>query len=341
MNAVPTSIYGKVLEMHVSDNVCSLIVEKDDESAMWYSFEESEADMARIIDSKLSDGENYSFVPDIVESEFPIDVSGGWTVRTENRELSYMTNSVQDAYTVLLKDDDGGSMWHMSQTDCNLKAVDGLEINDVAYESNGNRAYILFAGDEHLYAYDNIQSQADSRGRVFVAKENATLKLDTMHTSYISDIGRKWRYVYLDYDESGNWTIRLYGSDENGSPVDVETMYQNPGNGTNDFKQSNTIAFGDSLLTGSLLKFQKISMNKDMFDLVDVSEVDGCHYGLFRDESISALEKHSGRTTYTVFKVVSDGDVVQRLPYTVLLPKLHRTSDNLYSLYVLMQTDDG
>lgn len=104
--------------------------------------------------------------------------------------------------------------------------------------------------------------------------------------------------------------------------------------------------FGDTLFNSEQLKFQNISKNKEMFDILDIDEVDGCYYGLFKDEKNSTDDE----TLYTVFKTapsykdargIDRTGVVQRLPYKVVDPSLYRTNDDLYSLYVVEKTSGG
>lgn len=78
-----------------------------------------------------------------------------------------------------------------------------------------------------------------------------------------------------------------------------------------------------------------------MFDILDVDEVDGCYYGLFKDESTSTEAMNLGFDTYTVFKTARSGGVVQKLPYIVVNPNLYRTADQLYSLFVLVMHRDS
>ena len=59
------------------------------------------------------------------------------------------------------------------------------------------------------------------------------------------------------------------------------------------------------LFYARLMKFQNISKNKDMFDLIDISEVDGCFYGLFLDHSKPTQDSNNARQSYTVFKVTT------------------------------------
>lgn len=48
--------------------------------------------------------------------------------------------------------------------------------------------------------------------------------------------------------------------------------------------------FGDNLFDEGQFRFHNISKNKEMFDILDVNEVDGCYYGLFKDESEGAKD---------------------------------------------------
>ena len=70
-----------------------------------------------------------------------------------------------------------------------------------------------------------------------------------------------------------------------------------------------------------------------MYDILDVNEVDGRYYGLFKNEDSSKASKD--RLTYTVFKCEPKGGVVQRLPWEIVCPTMYKTNDGLYSLYVV------
>lgn len=306
INAIPTSLRGHVLEMYVADETCHLMVQQSEDVIAWHYFDATGDNMANLMDGKKSSMQDeYFFSPSMTTSEFPIARSTeGWAMRAENRDLSNM-DVVPDSYTVMFKDDDGASLWYMSQVGCYVRAAAGLEIVDIAYEHFGDTAYVLFKDDQHLYLYNNIQTMADSKMRVTLLKENATRKMETMHTAFTSTVDRTWKYIYLDYDGNANWSVRLYGSAITGSPMDTEVWESNPGNATQNFTQYNTISFGDSLFDNSLMKFQNISKNKDMFDLIDISEVDGCFYGLFLDHSKPTQDSNNARQSYTVFKVTT------------------------------------
>ena len=169
------------------------------------------------------------------------------------------------------------------------------------------------------------------------------MKLETAHSTSLSS-NQGHDYIYVDYALPTSWKMKMYG--HVGERSDVETWLDDPGNNFEKFKMYNTIMFGDSLFTPSQLKFQNISKNKDMFDILDIGEVDGCYYGLFKDE-INSTDEHP---LYTVFKTAPeykyrDGTsregVVSRLPYKVVNPKLYVTKGGLYSLYVVEELDNG
>ena len=61
------------------------------------------------------------------------------------------------------------------------------------------------------------------------------------------------------------------------------------------------------------MRFHNMSMNKSMYDILDVNEVDGCYYGLFKNESPGSGV--DGMDTYTVFKTDENGGIVHRLPW--------------------------
>lgn len=228
----------------------------------------------------------------------------------------------------------------------------------MAYEQTGNTLYVLFENDPLVYRYDNLQRQADSKNRILLVKENATMKIETFHSISITDKSMGYNYIYLDYvdkavdgipvrDADGKllktWNIVLYGKVEkdDGWHVDMETWGNDPGTGAKDFQQYNTIFFGDTLFNEAQLKFQNIAKNKDMFDILDINEVDNCYYGLFKDESSATKDKNLGYDIYTVFKTAVDGGVVKRLPYEIVTPQMYRSSDDLYSLFAVTQIPVG
>ena len=122
--------------------------------------------------------------------------------------------------------------------------------------------------------------------------------------------------------------------------MDIETWPGNPGQDSRDFQQYNTIFFGDTLFSEEQLRFQNIAKNKDMFDILDISEIDKSYYGLFKDDSQEILDRNLGYDIYTVFKTNPAG-IVQKLPYEIVNPRLYKTADDVYSLYVVEHVLDG
>ena len=111
-----------------------------------------------------------------------------------------------------------------------------------------------------------------------------------------------------------------------------EIWDKRPGLDSTGYRQYNAIAFGDSLFDEGQLRFHNISKNKDMYDILDVNEIGDCYYGLFKNDYDGDVD---GKKTYVVFKALSKGGVVQRLPWKILDPHMYRTNDSLYSLYVV------
>lgn len=143
---------------------------------------------------------------------------------------------------------------------------------------------------------------------------------------------------------SVDWNMTIWGRwDRDGMPTryDCEEWLDSPGRKRSNHRQYNTIIFGDTLFSDHQMKFHNISQNKEMFDILDVDEVDGYYYGLFKTETYSRDGESTPTPTYTVFKTPDDGGVVERLPYEIIMPSLIRTKDNLYSLYVLIRDESG
>ena len=200
---------------------------------------------------------------------------------------------------------------------------------------------MLFKNDNHLYRYDHLGDRRGYSLTIPVSKESATMKIDTFHSIALSDHDvNSLDYIYIDYYPAEGWEFKLYGRfGSNGNSLwDVEVWDGNPDWLSGDFKQSNTIIFGDSLFNEDQLKFQNISKNKEMFDILDVNEVDECYYGLFRDNKVEHQE--GVEETYTVFRTAKDDGVVERLPHKIVKPIMYRTADSIYSLYVMVRDED-
>lgn len=235
-------------------------------------------------------------------------------------------------------------MWYVSSLDLYVQSDSTTRIVDMAYEQNTDSLYVLFDGDNLLYRYNHLEDRKNSQNIVILQRDVADMRIETFHSVYITEKQSENLHVYVDYLEPNDWGIFLYGKVD--SVCDKESWVESPGFLTKHFLQYNTILTGDTLFDSEQLKFQNISKNKDMFDILDINEVDGCYYGLFKDELNSTKEQ----TLYTVFKTaaqyidangVERTGVVQRLPYRIVDPNLYRTNDPLYSLYVVEQTSDG
>ena len=154
------------------------------------------------------------------------------------------------------------------------------------------------------------------------------MKIETFSTVQLQDGSPQLEFVYLDYEGPDNWTIRLYANES------VETWPGSPSFSM--FHAYNNVLFGNSLFNSGQMQFHNISKNKQMVDMLDVNEVDGLYYGLFK----SNVQGDDGG--YTVFKSSGDGQgVVKRLPWKVIVPHMFKTCDSLYSLYVVVKGDDG
>ena len=358
MNYIQTPVSGDVLGMFAADGFCHLFVRQGTGTVQWRKFACAESDIHTLVAKKAaSGGGRFTYDPPLQTREFPINPNGGWLFRMANRNLSG-DGGIQTAYLVNCI---SGSteLWYLSSIDRYLFSVAPHELVDVAFEANGNAIYAAFKGDNHLYRYDNAEGMADSQKRIQLKRENATLKLETMHSAseagQLGESSSAFSSVCVDYgvpEGSGapsSWRLNLHGSTSTTqggeSRNDRETWHANPGQMESAFKLRNAIAFGDSLFNEDQLRFQNVSKNKEMFDIIDVDEVDGCYYGLFKDGSQSSKAAELGFDTYTVFKTASSktgGGIVQRLPYIVATPSLYRSADPLYSLFVLaLHPDSG
>ena len=107
----------------------------------------------------------------------------------------------------------------------------------MVYEQYGDRLYVLFNGDNHLYAYDNIGQTKTFDGFVILKKETATLKLKTFNSMQITNDKLEYDRLFLDYfrteaDEDAeyhNWRIILYGRNDTKNTYNREIWYFRPG----------------------------------------------------------------------------------------------------------------
>ena len=294
---------GAISGMYIIDGSCHLFV-KENKDVRWYKFDDSVQFMNYLIGSKRDAGGDWSFVPPLVNLEYPISPTNGWTLRFANRDLTEeSTMRIVDAFFVKCYDPDTLSpLLYFSQYDCYITSGD-LDVVDMAYEQTNDNMYVMFANDKHVYKYDNLYALKDSRNRILLRKDDAAQKIETMHSVAITTKGMLNNYLYLDYFDVGSednkelkWELKLYGKVRlaDGWKVDVETWPLVGGTGTS-FKQYNTIMFGNTLFNSSQLAFQNISRNKEMFEILDINEVDGRYYGLFRDDSQRTKDKNFGR----------------------------------------------
>ena len=68
-----------------------------------------------------------------------------------------------------------------------------------------------------------------------------------------------------------------------------------------------------------------------MYNILDINEVDENYYGMFKNDITDK---------YTMIKCPKDGEVIQTLPWNIVMPNMFRTLDSLYSLYVVVKNKD-
>ncbi len=320
MNAIRTNVFGDVVGVYVADEVCH-VFELIEGEVRWYTFSATKSFMDSLLTYKRDGKGEYVFNPTMKQMEFKISPYNEWKLRFANRDLSDTAKSeIRDAYMVPFLSD-GYVMWFLSSIECYLYTDPSIKIVDVAYEQYGDSVYVMFSDrnesgeyipDHYLYRYDHLAERKDSRNRVLLKKEVADMKVETFHSVYISNEAKtfKYDYIYIDYEDPPEgqsrktWKVKLYGM--NGGKVCVEEWSGSPGNHHLDFQMYNSVMFGDSLFDDSQLKFQNVSRHKEMFDIIDVNDVDGCYYGLFKneaeDEDGKTMREKYGHDIYTVFR---------------------------------------
>jgi hypothetical protein len=371
LNVIETTIYGHVVGAYVFDGYYNLFVKQvkknpdnpdeiEYERVMWYKFLAHGDYASQLLENKRLVNGEYQYTPSFQWTDFPIntDVENKWIFKFLNRDLSMVdTTSIKDSYSILCYNEENARLYPSDPPAADLWYVSNLtgyvyatkyEILDMAYEQNWDSLYVLFKDDNYLYRFDHAAELKDSKGQILIQKENATMKIETFHSVLITPHDLEFQNIYLDYKSNfkegsteeldsnlpRKWTIRLYGKWN--KYVDIEEWPECPGNLAIDFQRYNNIIFGDTLFDESQLRFQNISKNKDMVDILDINEIDGCYYGMFHDEQ-------QGREDgYAVFKCrpAKDGGVIQKLPYEIINPHMFRTADSLYSLYVITKIQD-
>ena len=353
INAMKTQIDGNLVGMFVADATCNLFVmtqtsdNPPKDIVRWYTFDATKPTMETIVRLKIqSDTGDYVFEPKMQFTQYPIS-NEGWLFKMLNRDF-VGTSRISDAFAIHCVSDATQDLWYVPQLDAFIYGASSTNgILDMAYEQYGDRLYVLFNGDNHLYVYDNVAETKTFKGFIILKKETATLKLVTFNSMRITDDELVYYRLCLDYfrtesnedSDYHNWRIVLYGRNVTKGTQNKEIWSNRPGFGRKDYLQRNNIIFGDSRFDEGQLRFHNISKNKDMYDILDVNEVGGRYYGLFKNENSGT--DVNGEATYTIFKAEKEGGVVQRLPWTVLLPKMYRTNDSLYSLYVVSNEPNG
>ena len=344
INSIRTTLTGDLVGMFVADDICHLFVDN-----MWYTFDATKPTMDGFVESTIaSDNMGFEFEPKMRFTQYSIS-NDGWLFKMLNRDFTTVGRSrIQDAFAIHCKEESetDQDLWYIPLLDVYVYGTPSTGgILDMAYEQYGDRLYVLFNGDNHLYAYDDVASQRTFTGFVTLKKETANLKLVTFNSVCLTDHNLHFDRMLLDYfrkpdeedDVYNNWRISLYGKNENTGKYNKEIWHNRPGLGKDDYRMYNAIMFGDSLFDEGQLRFHNISKNKDMYDILDVNEIDGRYYGLFKNED----ESTEGNATYTVFKAEKDGGVVYRLPWQILNRHMFRTNDSLYSLYVVSNEPVG
>lgn len=347
INTIDTQIVGNVVKVFFANghcNVLSMTGIGNSRVVRWYRFDSSYNYMSHLLDNKRLELGSYEFSPDIVQMKFKIRpaTNGGWLVKMANRDISPTSNTVEAFMLHCWDEENERDMWYLSEIDGYLYSPDNIEILDMAYEDDTGFLYVLFKDDEHVYRYDDVVSGIDQMGRILLQKELASIKIETRHSTMVKEgQSTKFTHIFIDYDgsESSDWTLKLYGQTD--GQMDVECWNGSPGSQYSQFKKYNTIMFGDYMFNEDQLKFQNVSKNKDMFEMLDVNDVDGCYYGLFRNDSQLAMAKNPDHDIYQVFKSAPSGGVVRRLPYEIVVPSLYRTKDDLFALYAVVQVPVG
>ena len=118
------------------------------------------------------------------------------------------TSRISDAFAIHCKQasETDQALWYVPQLDAYIYGANSTRpdantdgIFDMAYEQYGDRLYVLFNGDNHLYAYDNIGQTKTFDGFVILKKETATLKLKTFNSMQITDGKLEYDRLFLDY----------------------------------------------------------------------------------------------------------------------------------------------
>ncbi len=206
INAMKTQIDGNLVGMFVADATCNLFVmthtsdDPPNDIVRWYTFDATKPTMDTIVRLKISsDTGNYVFEPKMQFTKYPISTdSDAWLFKMLNRDF-VGTSRISDAFAIHCVDATQ-DLWYVPQLDAFVHGATSTSgILDMAYEQYGNRLYVLFNGDNHLYAYDNVEQTKTFDGFVVLKKETATLKLVTFNSMCITDDNLVYDRLFLDY----------------------------------------------------------------------------------------------------------------------------------------------
>lgn len=177
-----------------------------------------------------------------------------WLVKFANRDLADSESDVNDAFFLhcieTISPGQTRDLWYLNVLDAYIySSMENVDILDMAYEQYGDSLYVLFGDDHYLYRFDHAADMADAQRRIGLVKDNATMRLETFHSTYVTS-GRDmdFTHIFINYDSTASgamiWNLILYGK----SPTTCkETWSDSPGQREEDFKPFNVVMFGDSL----------------------------------------------------------------------------------------------
>ena len=331
-----TSMKSGFKELHICGGYCNVFQNAVDKQIIWWRFNSSSEYISSVIEKKAVGSLTEISIDKILVNGSIVEIDG-WCFRYGNRDMNVDSPSASGCPIVRINDGDTFFIQDVGT----VKAINGKEdrIKDLAYVSLNGRVYAIYEGDTRVYAYDGLESNLNSEGIASISKSTASMVIDTFQSSAIMNGGvNELERIYVDYNK-GYWKIRLFGKLLGG--IYEEVWDDNPGISESRFSIHNSIIFGDSLFTEQQLQFHNVSKNKEMLDILDVDEIDGRYYGLFADKNSSS----DGNMAYSIFRTNDSdsriGGVVEMLPFKVVMPTLLRSADSLYSLYVLIEDENG
>ena len=250
INAIKTTLSGDLVGMFVTDTTCNLFLEtvvgQGETNINWYTFDAHSTTMDNFVWRLVaSDGNGYSVQPVLKFTQYPISKEG-WLFKMLNRDFTN-TFRINDAFAIHCEREwdnpsDEQKLWYIPQLDVFVYGANSTRpdantdgILDMAYEQYGDRLYVMFNGDNHIYVYDNITQTRTFDGFVILKKETATLKLVTFNQMQITDDDLRCEKLFLDYlpcedgSEYNDWQIHIYGTDYTTNKNNKESWYLRPG----------------------------------------------------------------------------------------------------------------